>query len=92
MPSKLDDNTIKVSFLPLLYIQDRVISIGNLTLSHASGLMRYVYIKLRGIVYAVELLGKQYHRLYKPTVLFCSTSEPSSFPIAAILVRKHAGM
>lgn len=51
-----------------------------------------VYITSRGIVYAVELLGKQYRHLYKLTVLFCSISEPSSFPIAAILVRKHAGM
>lgn len=51
-----------------------------------------VYIMLRGIVYALELLGKQYHHLYKPTVLFRSISEPSFFPIAAILVRKHAGM
>lgn len=69
-----------------------MITIGNLTLSNLSGSIRYVYITLRGIVYAVELLGKQYHHLYKPTVLFCSISEPSFFPIAAILVRKHAGM
>lgn len=71
--------------------------------SNPSGLIRYVYIMLRGIVYAVELLGKQYRHLYKPSVfvlffcsffsvLFRSISEPSSFPIAAILVRKHAGM
>lgn len=44
--------------------------IGELTLSNPSGLIRYVYITLRGIVYAVELVGKQYHHLYKHTVCF----------------------
>lgn len=64
-----------------------MIMIGKLALSNPSGLIRYVYITLRGIVYAVELLGKQYHHLYKPTV-FCSISEPSFFPIAAIFGEK----